>query len=142
MTAYRFRKTDPLENSAVIDVLLSGITPSGVEWFSGRTSRFWRPPTDVYETEEQFVVQMEIGGMNQADFSLAVQEQHLVVAGERRPASAAQRAYYQMEIRFGEFRCDVELPAPVQEDRVTAEYDKGILRVILPKRRSQRVDVK
>jgi HSP20 family molecular chaperone IbpA len=52
-----------------------------------------------------------------------------------------RRAYHQMEIHFGEFRTEVELPLGVDDSRVDAEYSEGLLRVILPKLKAQRVDV-
>jgi HSP20 family molecular chaperone IbpA len=46
-----------------------------------------------------------------------------------------------MEVHFGEFRTDVDLPCPVDEEHIEAEYNDGFLRVRLPKLQARRVDV-
>ncbi|HLE26657.1 MAG TPA: Hsp20/alpha crystallin family protein, partial [Anaerolineales bacterium] len=52
-----------------------------------------------------------------------------------------RRAYHQMEIHFGEFRADVELPGPVDREHITAEYGGGFLRVNLPKLRPTQIEI-
>ena len=71
----------------------------------------WRPPTDVYETEDAIVVRVEIAGMREADFTVALVERSLLIRGVRQDLTE-RRAYYQMEIPFGEFSTEVELPRP------------------------------
>ncbi|HEX7975707.1 MAG TPA: Hsp20/alpha crystallin family protein [Anaerolineales bacterium] len=100
----------------------------------------WRPPTDVYETDDRIVVRVEIAGMREADFSIELDDRFLLIRGVR-PDIAERRAYHQMEIRFGEFSIEVELPAPVISGEVKASYENGFLHVTLPKARSQQVHV-
>jgi len=92
----------------------------------------WRPPTDVYETDEAVVVRVEIAGMRQNDFSISLDGQSLVVRGTRSDVFE-RRLYHQMEIRFGEFNSEVELTIPVAIDQSQADYKDGFLYVILPK---------
>ena len=148
MTAHRPKQTGPLEESALIEVLFSGLPASGSGWLVSRHSRLWRPPTDVYETEDRIVVLMEIAGVRPEDFSIVLRERRLTISGVRLDAGpepgerGERRAYHQMEVPFGEFRSDVDLPGPVDESRVTAEYGQGFLRVTLPKAKPQPIDVK
>lgn len=138
MTAHRPRQTSSLDNSTLVEVLLSG----GTGWLVGRPPHGWRPPTDVYETEDALVVQMEIAGMRREDFYLAVQGQRLVISGVRTHHPATPRAYQQMEISFGEFRVDVEIPARINREALSAEYVDGFLRVTLPKLQAHRVELR
>ena len=133
MTAHRPRDTGPLDDSAFIEVLFSGVPTLSSGWRVGRHSRVWRPPTDVYETEDQIVVQVEIAGVQPDDFRIALYDRQLSISGVRYDAPPERRAYHQMEVHFGEFRADVDLPLPVDKDRIDAEYRQGMLRVILPK---------
>jgi HSP20 family protein len=117
-------------------------------WFYGipalRASRhgsLWTPPTDVYETEDQIVVQVEIAGVRQSDFVVSLLDRRLVVSGARADAGPLRRAYHQMEVHFGDFRAEVELPAPVDETQVDAQYSDGFLRIVLPKLKPRRIDV-
>ena len=110
-------------------------------WRSPRRAHLWRPPTDVYETEDAVIVRVEIGGMQEKDFSIALTGRSLVIRGIRMEAPE-RRAYHQMEVFFGEFVSKVELPCAVVGDQVQAEYRAGFLRVVLPKERPQKVQIK
>src|SRR5574341_1254560 len=93
----------------------------------------WRPPTDVYETETDVIVQVEIAGMRDGHFHVALQDRRLIVYGARVESASQRRAYHQMEIHSGDFHSEVELPVPVAGDTIHAEYDDGLLRITLPK---------
>ncbi|NWF65538.1 MAG: Hsp20/alpha crystallin family protein [Chloroflexi bacterium] len=99
-------------------------------------SNVWEPPTDVYETEEEYIVRMEIAGMREEDFDVSIQHDTLIITGNR-PHFPARRAYYQMEIRSGRFATVIELPGHVNVDRALAEYQDGFLTIALPKETSQ-----
>ncbi len=91
----------------------------------------WRPPTDVYETEDTIIVRVEVAGMREGDFTISLVERNLTVRGARQDTSE-RRAYHQMEIAFGEFLTEVELPYLVISDKVEATYRDGFLRITLP----------
>lgn len=95
-------------------------------------SNMWRPPTDVYETEENFVVRAEIAGMRDNDFQVALDNNILMISGSR-PDLNERRAYHQMEIWFGKFEIAVEIPVLIDVDNSVAEYKDGFLMVNLPK---------
>lgn len=93
----------------------------------------WQPPTDVYETETDWVVHIEIAGMRDGHFHLSVQDRVLVVYGSRVDVAQERRAYHQMEVNSGDFRVEVELPLVIEAANLQANYDDGILRITLPK---------
>ncbi len=66
------------------------------------TQNIWSPPTDVYETEKEFIVRVEIAGMREEDFEVIFENGYLFISGVR-PDVSERRAYHQMEIRFGKF---------------------------------------
>ncbi|MCW5876829.1 MAG: Hsp20/alpha crystallin family protein [Anaerolineales bacterium] len=92
----------------------------------------WRPPTDLLETEKALVVRMEIAGMQDAELHIAVEGRQLALYGLRQPPSQSG-AYHQLEVRYGDFLSVLELPAPVDTERIEAEYSDGFLLVTLPK---------
>ena len=96
-------------------------------------SNVWSPPTDEYETEEAYVVRMEIAGMHEDDFEVSLENDTLLISGSRLDDLQERRAYQQMEIRFGKFASAVSLPGPVDIDRTRAEYKDGFLVIVLPK---------
>lgn len=95
-------------------------------------SNVWRPPTDVYETEESIVVKMEIAGMRDEDLEVVVQGNLLLISGSRLD-SPERKAYHQMEIPFGKFSVGVDLPVQVNTENASAEYKDGFLTIQLPK---------
>jgi len=103
-------------------------------------SSIWSPPTDVYETEDNFVTKVEVAGMSEADFEVSVEEQILIIRGQR-PDVNERRAYHQMEIRFGKFEIAVSLPGGVDLDKAVAEYKEGFLTILFPKIRAKQIEV-
>lgn len=91
----------------------------------------WRPPTDMYETDEAIIVRVEVAGMREADFTISLTERILTIRGIRQD-TPERRAYHQLEIPFGEFSSEVELPYAVISDKVDAVYRDGFLRITLP----------
>ncbi len=107
---------------------------------NGVRTHIWRPPTDVFETEEAVIVRVEIAGMREDDFSISLSGDQLTVRGNR-PDVHERRAYHQMEIFFGEFNTEVKLPAPILADQVVAEYQAGFLRLMFPKDKPKKIKV-
>jgi len=100
----------------------------------------WRPPMDVFETEDAFIVRVEVAGMQEDDFSIHIESRLLVVRGVRLDTTE-RRAYHQMEIPFGEFILEVELTASIITDEVAAGYKNGFLRIYLPKARPKTITI-
>jgi HSP20 family molecular chaperone IbpA len=107
-------------------------------WVVVRHVSAWDPPTDVYENDRGLIVQMEIAGMREEDFSITLDERTLMVEGVRTDPEP-KRAYHQMEIRYGEFGIEVCLPWAVSAEEVEAVYEAGFLRVLLPHPPERRV---
>jgi HSP20 family protein len=101
-----------------------------ISWHVRSTT--WRPPTDLYETEESCVIKVEVAGMRDEDFEVAFENNLLIIRGQR-PDLNEKRAYHQMEIRFGTFEIVVEVPVIVDIEKAIAEYKDGFLVINLPK---------
>jgi len=111
-----------------------------ITWHVRASASTWTPPTDVYETDENFMVRMEIAGMQEDDFVVAVENNVLMISVHRNDLNE-RRAYHQMEIRFGKFEIAVEIPMPVEIDKAVAEYKNGFLMIRLPKLHSKDIKV-
>ena len=119
---------------------LSVTRSSTTRWVLIGRSYLWRPPTDVYETETAFVIQVEVAGMRGADFSVSIQDRRVTISGLRHDTGEA-RAYHQMEIHYGEFRSEVEVPGPFEREGMQAEYNDGYLKIVLTKSKAHRIDI-
>ena len=100
----------------------------------------WSPPTDVYETEKEYVVRVEIAGMREADFEVTFEDGFLFINGIR-PDISERRAYHQMEIRFGKFSTTFPVPGPVDLDHSEAQYKDGFMTVLLLKAKPKDVKI-
>jgi HSP20 family protein len=109
-------------------------------WGLVRRSHVWRPPTDVLETDEAYVVVVEVAGMRGADISVTYNQRILSIHGIRADTSS-RKAYHQMEIAYGEFASEVRIPVPIETSGIEATYNDGFLRVILPKAQSKEVPI-
>lgn len=112
---------------------------TNVHWrIQGET--FWRPPTDVYETDDSAVVIVEIAGLAEGAYSISLSGRMLVVTGERTDPGA-KLAYQQMEIRYGKFRTEVHLPWALDTGDHSATYESGFLKIRLRKAQVHRIPV-
>ena len=99
----------------------------------------WAPDVNLYETEAGYRVCVDISGVDKEKIDLTVHEQMLTIRGERpvprSPLAGASRVrVHRMEIDHGPFAREVELPADVDQEQITATYRNGLLWVELPKR--------
>jgi HSP20 family protein len=109
-------------------------------WVVVHHSHTWRPPTDVFETDDNVVVRVEVAGMRESEFNVSLSDRLLVITGFRQDPSP-KVAYHQMEVRFGEFRVEVYLHWAINEAGIQAAYDNGFLQVILPKARKRQIPI-
>jgi HSP20 family protein len=141
MTAHRPRRHGQADDT-LIDVLFGGAYSTGTGWLTNRSARGWRPPTDVYETEDSIVVRVEIAGMQRDDFYISLQDRHLSISGIRGHEHGGVHVHYQLEVNYGEFRTEVELPVAVATEGIEAVYEEGFLRVTLPKLAPRNVTIR
>jgi len=95
----------------------------------------WQPRVDVYEMEDAFLVQIEAPGMNIDDLELHFEPGRLIVEGVRvRPPLPSQARAALVEMNHGPFRRVVPIPTGAQEDAIKANYENGILSVLVPRK--------
>lgn len=94
------------------------------------------PPTDVYETEGEIVALMEIAGMRSQDVEIQLDGRRMTVRGIKRDRRTYQSScsYSVVEIPYGPFVRTLLLPAEVDPEQVSVQYDDGMLEIRLPKR--------
>jgi HSP20 family protein len=93
----------------------------------------WKPPTDIYETDDALVVSMDIAGMESADFSVEFADGILTIGGERKPRREEKPHYHAMEVQVGPFERRFRLPVSVDPESIRASYEHGFLNVRLAK---------
>jgi len=92
------------------------------------SERLWRPPMDVYETDSEILVVIEVAGMRNEDFNITIKDEILTIQGQRLPREEQRKAYYRnMEINFGPFERNVYLPQSANTNDISATYQDGFL---------------
>ena len=109
-------------------------------WRIRRSSHGWRPPTDVLETEDAYLVVVEIAGMRGADFTVTFEGHIRTIRGIRHDTNA-RKAYHQLEIDYGEFITEVHVHAPIAAADIDASYSDGFLRIQLPKASPKKIEI-
>ena len=94
----------------------------------------WRPATDAYETEDSFVVQMDLAGMDPAQIEVLADAKNLIVRGVRQDtASRGKKHFYKMEINVGPFVRHVPILVGIDPASAVARYRNGFLYVTFDK---------
>ena len=112
---------------------LFGRTYAGGEPATG-TGSAWVPPLDIFETQEKYVVTMELPGISPESVEVSVEDSTLTVKGERRfYEGVPEEAFHRIERRFGPFSRSLSLPSTANAEGIEASFDKGVLTVEVPK---------
>lgn len=106
----------------------------------------WSPALDVEETDDAFEIHLEASGVKPDDIDITLEEGVLTISGERKfYEDKTEEGFRRVERRFGRFYRVLRLPAPVDSEKVDAQYADGILSVSVPKAEAakpHRVEVK
>jgi HSP20 family protein len=93
----------------------------------------WRPPADLYETPDAFVVRVELAAVPEEEIDITVYHDALVVEGVRRCECPDDARYHAAEIRYGPFLLEIPFPSAIDRNGVAAHSRDGFLIVTLPK---------
>lgn len=103
------------------------------------------PAVDIYETPDEYIVEMELPGVSENDVRVLLFASRIEVSGFKRELAAhAGSRYMRLEREFGVFHRDVVVPGAVDPERAIAALENGVLTVVLkkPPRRRRDVEIK
>ena len=101
----------------------------------GRTElAAFAPAAEIHETPEAVQLKVEVPGLEAKDLDVQVTAEAVSISGERKTETRSEeKGVVRSEFRYGKFRRVIPLPARIQNDKVEAEYNNGILTLNLPK---------
>ena len=106
----------------------------------------WSPSVDVHENENQIMLRAELPGLAEEDVELTVDKGRLTIQGEKRlEKEDTDGDYRSIESHYGSFYRSFPLPDSVDQDKIEARFDNGVLSVVLPKTEEaqpKRIEVK
>jgi HSP20 family protein len=112
----------------ILDVFFEGRSIRGP-----KVTEEWGPLLDVSETGDDIVVKAEIPGMDPDDINISLTGDMLTIKGEKKPEKEKEEDYHIMERNYGTFTRSVRVPTEVQNNKISATYKNGILKIVLPK---------
>lgn len=103
--------------------------------FEDFTKTYWRPLVDVRENTKEFVANVEVPGIDPKDIKLTVDRETLTIEGEKKLEKEEKGEYYRTERYYGSFVRSFSLPTSVDSEGISASYDKGVLKITIPKKK-------
>lgn len=96
------------------------------------SGRLWNPAADVFQSDEGWVVKVDLAGISADDLELAIEESSLRIGGCRRDTLFKEGfSYQQMEITYSRFEKTIQFPGSIEEASVAYDYRDGFLVVNL-----------
>lgn len=94
----------------------------------------WYPSVDMFEKDDKLVIRAELPGLEKKDLNLEIKDGVLTLKGERKyDNEVKEENFYRREMSYGKFIRSFTLPAEVEADKITAEFQNGLLTVEVPK---------
>ena len=123
---------DPFREFNTLPARVRGVF--GKDWDAPLSTTAWNPSVDIFENDNEVVVKAELPGMNAKDIEVKLENNVLMLKGERRfEKETKEENYHRVEREYGTFSRSFALPSAVNGDKVTAEYKDGVLKIVLPK---------
>ena len=102
------------------------VTPQGARMFA--------PALDMYQTNDAVVIETSLPGIEPKDVDISIEQDVLTIKGQSKKTSEVdEKNYYRKEMTAGSFYRSVALPTHVLEDEAKAEFDNGMLKIMIPK---------
>ena len=116
-----------------MEKMVGSLTRPGAATLCGDTG--WRPSLDLYETDEELTLLVDVSGIQPQDVEVVVESEVVRISGNRcRPLDENVSRVHHMEIDFGPFNQAIRLPIPVDPDGASSTYRDGFLVIHLPKK--------
>ena len=108
-------------------------SPEGPE--EALTTTTFAPPVDIYEDEHNITLKIEVPGIDEKDIDVRIENNTLTVHGERKfEKEEKEENFRRVERQYGGFTRSFTLPSSVDPGQVSADYDKGVLKINLAKK--------
>lgn len=106
----------------------------------------WSPQVDIFENQNEIVLEAELPGMKPEDVNISIENNVLTIRGERRFEKKDEGDnFHRVERSYGSFTRSFTLPPTVQSENANAEFENGVLRLTLAKReeaKPRRIEIK
>jgi HSP20 family protein len=138
-----FRELSTLQSE--MNRLFNSVFDSPTGTGNGGAARRWLPAMDIVETDDDFVLRADLPGIDEDDVKIEFEDGTLTISGERKAEHQTKNeGYYRVERSYGSFSRSLTLPQGVNPESVSANFDRGVLEVRIPKpeeRKPRRIEI-
>lgn len=100
----------------------------------GKKADLWAPNTDLSETENEYVITVDLPGISKKDVEVNFHDNRLTISGERSSEEKEEKENYLRKERYtGRFLRTFTLPCAVKDEEIVAKFKDGVLKVNVPK---------
>ena len=94
----------------------------------------WTPSVDINESSDTFMITADLPGIKKSDIEVKIETNVLILSAERTiDKTNVNEKYHFSERRSGTFSRSFKLPESVKKEKITADFDNGVLSIIIPK---------
>jgi HSP20 family protein len=95
----------------------------------------WTPSVDIYETENALILSAEVPGIDENDIEIKIEDNTLTLSGERKfEKETKEESYHRIERAYGSFYRSFTLPNYINQDKIEAHHENGVLKITMPKK--------
>jgi HSP20 family protein len=121
------------EMNRLFDSFHTGFEPAQLSRIDD-ASASWAPKVNVTENDNALLVTAELPGIDEKDIDVSLDNGLLTIRGEKKQEKEEKdKNFYRSERSYGMFQRSLALPVEVDENKIDAEYKKGVLKLTLPK---------
>lgn len=131
---FRSRATSPFRALAEIENEMDRWMQGSVAWPEDSQKFDFSPTCNFKESAKEFIVQFDIPGVKKDDVKIEIENNRLTVSGERgEKKEEKDTKHFLTEAYYGSFMRSFNLPTAVDENKVDAHYEDGVLTITVPK---------
>jgi HSP20 family protein len=136
MASKDIERYDPLDRIFNLREDFDDIVKDFFAGFSNiNASRGVYPLLDIKEDKSKYTIDIEIPGIEKKDLKISVKKDNLIIQGEKKEErKKEEESYLRVERSYGNFTRSVKLPTEINQSKITAKYNNGVVKIILPKK--------
>lgn len=130
------------EFDRMVDSMFSGFgMPSSRRLFDAASPMLGKsvikPKVDIYGTDKEYVVEVDLPGIEEKDLSVELKDDVLILSAEKKhEEKTEEKGYYRVERSYGSFRRVLNVPDDADKEGINAKLNKGVLRITMPRNKA------
>lgn len=94
----------------------------------------WKPAIELHEEKDEYVMKVELPGVNKEDINIEINENQIIISGETEQKRENKKDnIYRSEFRYGKYMRTISMPSEINTEETKAEFKNGILKIEAPK---------